>query len=223
VKGQLLVAIAVLGAPHAGDSRGARQLTRRRGEAAGLTGDDVESAARHRGRRAGRNARSVAPCTSVARLRRRRQGPIEHDQPAVGPPGPERGVNLQPERARSAQTGGATEPLKRNQRPHAEREVHDMGAAARLERVARRPRDHPLRVPVERVGGAVRRLGAGVEAIEKRPSARTDDQRAGRARQQLVERQRLRRDVERRARQRENDVEAELAERTRERRQQLVG
>ena len=90
-------------------------------------------------------------------------------QRAVGPPGSERGMNLQPQRPRSAQTGGATEPLKRDQRPATEGEVHGMRSAARLERVARGPGDHPLGVAVERVGRAVSGLGRALERDRRTP------------------------------------------------------
>jgi len=132
-------------------------------------------------------------------------------------------MDLQPERPRSAQAGGATESLKGNQRPHAERKVHGMGGTKRLERGAHRPNDHPLRVPVERVGRFITGLRALFEAIEERRSARADDERSLRAWQQLVEDERRRSDVERRARQREKDIEAQLTQLTRERRQQIVG
>ena len=200
MKRQLLVSVAVLGAAHAGDSRHARQPARLRDEPARLTGDDVESPARHGARRASGDARSVAPRASVAGRRRRRQRPIEDDQRAVGPPGPERGVNLQPERPRPAETGGATEPLKRDERPHAEGKVHDVGDAARLERVARGARRPPARCTGRADSGAPSTgLGPAIEAIEERRSARADDQRAGSAGQQLIEGERPRRDVERRA------------------------
>jgi hypothetical protein len=97
-----------------------------------------------------------------------------------------------------------------------------MGSAERLEPIARGAGDHPLGVPVERVGSAVCRLGAGIKPIEERRSARTGDERAGRARQQLVQRQRPRSDVECRGRQGKKNVEAQLTERTRQRRQQIV-
>ena len=223
MKRQLLVSVAVLGAAHAGDSRHARQPARLRDEPARLTGDDVESPARHGARGASGDARSVAPRASVAGRRHRRQRPIEDDQRAVGPPGPERGVNLQPERPRPAETGRATEPLKRNQGPQAEGKVHGMGRSGRSERVARGAGDHPLGVPVERIGRVVDGLGRAVEAIEERRSARADDQRAGSAGQQLIEGERRRGDVERRGRQREKDVQTQLSQRTRERREQIVG
>jgi hypothetical protein len=223
VKRQLLVSVAVLGTAHAGDSRHARLPARLRDETPGLTGDDVESPARHGARRAGSDAGSVAPRASVAGRRRRRQRPSEDDQRAVGPPGTERGVNLQTERPRPPETGGAPEALKRDEWPRAEREVHDVGDVVRAERVARGAGDHPLGVPVERIRRAVAGLGSPVEAIEEGRSARARDQCAGRAGQQLIERERPRRDVERRARQRKKDVEAELAQRARERRQQIVG
>jgi len=132
-------------------------------------------------------------------------------------------VNLQPERPRSPQPGRAPEAMKRDEGPHAERKVHDVADAVRLERVARGAGDHPLGVTVEWIWRAVGRLGSPVEAIEEGRSTRADDQRAAGAGQQLIERQRRRRDVERRARQRKNDVEAEQAQRTREVREQSVG
>jgi len=223
VKRQLLVAVAVLRAPHAGDSGRARQPARLRDQAARLTGDDLESPAPHGGGRTGGHARSVTPRAAVAGRRRRRERPSDDDQRAVGPPGAERGMNLQPERPRSAEAGGATEPLKRDQWPYAEGEVHGMGGVAGLERGARGPRDRPLRVAVERVGRRLSGLRAFFKAIEERRSPRADDERSLGARQQLVEGERPRGDVERLTRQGEKDVEAQLAQLTRERRQQIVG
>jgi hypothetical protein len=131
-------------------------------------------------------------------------------------------MNLQAERTRPSETGGPTEPLKWDARSEAEGEVHGVGGGAGSERVARGPGDHPLGVPVERVGSAVDGLGSAVKAVEECRSARTDDQRAGRTRQQLVQRERPRGDVECRARQREKNVQAQLTQRTGERRQKSV-
>jgi hypothetical protein len=223
VKRQLLVPVAVLGAAHAGDSRHTGQPARLCDETTRLAGDDVESLACHGARRAGGDARSVTPCASVAGRRRRRHWPIEDEQRAVGPPGPEGGVNLQPERPRSPQTRRAPEALKRNERTRPERKVGGMPDAERTEGLPRGVPDHPFGVAVERMGRAVDGLGLSVEAIEERGAARADDQRARRTCQQVIERQRSGRAVERRARQRKKDVQAESAQRTRQRREQIVG
>ena len=223
MKRQLLVSVAVFGAAHTGDSRRARQPARLGDEPARLAGDDVESPARHGARRASGDARSVAPRASVAGRRRRRQRPIEDEERTVGPPGPEGGVNLQPERPWSPETSRATEPLKRDQRPHAEGEVNDMVGSALRECVARGAPDHPFGVPVERIGRLVDGLGRTVEAIEERRSTRTYDQRAGSAGQQLCENERRPGDVERRGGQWQKDVQPQRGQRWRERRQQIVG
>ena len=188
-----------------------------------MTGGEVESPACHGARGARGDAGGVAPRAPVAERGRRRQRPSENDERAVGPPGPERGVNLQPERPRAPQPRRAPEALKRDERTRSERIVGGVGDAARLERLPRGAGDHPLRVPVERIRHAVAGLGPTVEAIEERRSARADEQRAGGGRQQLFEGERLRRAVERLAGQRKSDVEAELTEWSRERRQQIVG
>lgn len=223
MKRQLLVAVAVLGAAHAGDSRGARQPAWFRDEPARVTRHDVESPACHGARRAGGDARSITPRASVAGRRRRRQRPLEDDQRAVGPPGAERGVNLQPERPRSPQTRCPPKALKRDERTRAERKVGGVGDAQRVERVACGAPDHPFGVAIERMRRAVGGLRLSVEPVEERRPTRADDQGARRGRQQVIERQRPRRAVERRPRQRKKDVETQRAQRTRQRRQQTVG
>ena len=132
-------------------------------------------------------------------------------------------MNLQSERPRPAETGRATEPLKRDQWPQAEGKVHDLGGSTRLERAARGAGDDPLGVPVERIGRTVGGLGLALEAIEERRATRADNQRAGSAGQQLIEGERRRGAVERRGRQREEDVQAQRSQRTLERREQIVG
>jgi hypothetical protein len=132
-------------------------------------------------------------------------------------------MNLQPERSRSPQTRRASEALKRDERPCAERKVGDVRNAQRIERLPRGARDHPFGVTVERIGRAVHRLRLSIEAIEEAGPARADNQRTGRGGQQIGEDQRPGRRIERRCRQRKKDVQAEPAQRARQRRQQLVG
>jgi hypothetical protein len=132
-------------------------------------------------------------------------------------------VNLQPERSWSPQTRSPPEALKRDERPHAERKVGDVRDAQGIERLPRGARDRPFGVTVERMGRAVHRLRLAIEAIEEGGPARADDQRAGRAGQQIGEDQRPGGRIERRGRQRKKDVQTECAQRTRQCRQQLVG
>jgi hypothetical protein len=132
-------------------------------------------------------------------------------------------VNLQPERSGSPQTRRPPEALKRDERPSAERKVSDVRNAQRIQRPPRGARHHPFGVTVERIGRAVQRLRLSIEAIEEGAPARADDQRTGRAGQQIHEDERLGRRIERRARQRKKDVQPEQTQRAPESRQQLVG
>ena len=223
MKRQLLVSVAVFGPAHAGDSRHARLPARRRDQTARVTGRDVESPAGHGPPRASGDARGLAPRASVAGWRHGRQRPLEDDERPVGPPGAERGVNLQPQRSRSPQTRRTPEALKRDERPGAERKVSDVRNAQRIERLASGARDHPFGVTVERIGRAVHRLRLSIEAIEEGGTSRADDQCAGRGGQQIGEDERPGRRAERRGRQRKKDVQAEQTQRARQRRQQIVG
>ena len=91
-------------------------------------------------------------------------------------------MNLEAERARFAQSRRATEPLKRNERARVEGKMNRAPRPEGVERVVHRTFDHASRVTIERIRCAVRRLHGAREAIEKRHSARADNEPADRAR-----------------------------------------
>ncbi len=131
-------------------------------------------------------------------------------------------MNLEAERPRRTQTRGAPEALERDEGRRArEREP---GGEPNHERPQRRldGRVHdPPRVSIEWVRGAVRRLAiVGLEAIEERWSARTDDERGARAGKQPREPRpvgnRGARSVERVGIERQQDVEPDRRQRPRQ-------
>jgi hypothetical protein len=196
VERELLVAVAVLRAANAGEARVARQAARLGDEAPRVAGDDVEAAAPDRAGWASGDAGRRTSGATVAGRRRGWQRAIEHQERPVGPPGAEAGVNLQPERPGSAQARRATDPLEGNQRLGVEGEGDRVGDGQRRERCAGRARDDARGVAIERVGRTVGRLGLAFEQVEERRAARPDDQRGGRARQELRKEQRRGRLVE---------------------------
>ena len=131
MKGELLVAVAVLGPDHTPDARVAGESARGRRQPARVAGGDREPAETDRPGRTGRDARGRAPDTQVAARRIIDGAPDDvvddvrvsgdRDQRAVGPPGAEPGMNLQPQGSGSAQAGGTPEALEREDRRAAQR------------------------------------------------------------------------------------------------------
>jgi hypothetical protein len=133
-------------------------------------------------------------------------------------------MDLQPERAGTAKTDRAPEPLKRDQWLRSvEGKVDGVAHAERRERLPGRGLGHALRETIERMGRAVGCLGAAVrEPIEERGPTRADDDRRARAREQAVERQRRdgsARGIECGPAERRDDVQSPAAERALERRE----
>ena len=208
----------------AGDARHARQPAGLRDETAGVARGDGKAGARDGAGGTGGNAGGVAARATVADRRPRREIAIDDDQRAVRPPRPEHGMDLQPEGPRPAQPDRAPEPLKRNQRLCAvEGKENSVADAERGERLRRCRLGDALGVTVERMGRAVARFGAGArKPIEERRSARADDDRRLRAREQAVERQRRDRGAgpgERGWGERRDDVQSPAAQRALERRE----
>jgi len=125
-------------------------------------------------------------------------------------------VNLQPARPGPPQASRAPEALKRDQRLGVKGERDRVRDGPELERRAGRFPDDARGVAIERVGRAVGRLGAALEEIEERRAARADEQRAGRAGQELGQAQGGGCPIEELGRERQEEVEAERADRARQ-------